>query len=214
MLMHLRMSVPDRPGMLAQITAALADVGADIRTIAVLERESGRAIDDIYLSWPEGRPASALSERLASVRGISVLGLAPVPPSTRRLPRHRPAVAGAGHRVARPRHIGRHGGAGLRRRLGSERQLRLGFARRAVRQRPRRRRDRAARTPRHQARGERARRRSAGRDATGAVRRGARVRPGRTAVVPSSRARTDPSRHRARGRPRPRRRRSGTASAV
>ena len=47
MLMHLRMSVPDRPGMLAQITAALADVGADIRTIAVLERETGRAIDDI-----------------------------------------------------------------------------------------------------------------------------------------------------------------------
>jgi hypothetical protein len=77
MLMHLRMSVPDRPGMLAQITAALADVGADIRTIAVLERESGRAIDDIYLSWPEGRPASALTERLASVRGISVLGLRP-----------------------------------------------------------------------------------------------------------------------------------------
>src|ERR1019366_5703043 len=55
MLMHLRMSVPDRPGMLAQITAALADVGADIRTIAVLERETGRAIDDIYLSWPEAR---------------------------------------------------------------------------------------------------------------------------------------------------------------
>ena len=77
MLMHLRMSVPDRPGMLAQITAALADVGADIRTIAVLERESGRAIDDIYLSWPEARSASVLSQRLASVRGVSVLGLRP-----------------------------------------------------------------------------------------------------------------------------------------
>ena len=77
MLMHLRMSVPDRPGMLAQITAALADVGADIRTIAVLERESGRAIDDIYLSWPEGRPAVGLG-RAAGIR-----------------PRHQPARVAA-----------------------------------------------------------------------------------------------------------------------
>src|SRR5471030_955133 len=77
MLMHLRMSVPDRPGMLAQITAALADVGADIRTIAVLEREAGRAVDDIYLSWPEARSADVLSQRVSSVRGVTVLGLRP-----------------------------------------------------------------------------------------------------------------------------------------
>jgi hypothetical protein len=77
MLMHLRISVPDRPGMLAQITTALADAGADIRTIAVLERESGRAIDDIYVSWPQGRSPSMLSDRLAAVRGVTVLGVRP-----------------------------------------------------------------------------------------------------------------------------------------
>jgi hypothetical protein len=77
MLTHVRMSVPDRPGVLAQITAVLADVGADIHTITVLERESGRAIDDVYLSWPAGRPLSALSERLGVVRGVRVLGLRP-----------------------------------------------------------------------------------------------------------------------------------------
>lgn len=77
MLIHVRVSVPDRPGVLAQITAAMADVGADIGTIAVLERESGRAVDDVYLTWPDGRPLSALSDRLAGVRGVRVLGMRP-----------------------------------------------------------------------------------------------------------------------------------------
>jgi hypothetical protein len=63
--------------MLAQITTALADAGADIRTIAVLERESGRAIDDIYVSWPQGRSFSMLSDWLAAVRGVTVLGVRP-----------------------------------------------------------------------------------------------------------------------------------------
>ncbi len=75
MLTHVRISVPDRTGVLAQVTAALADAGADIRTIAVLERESGRAIDDVYLAWPDGRPLSELSDKLTSVRGVTVLGL-------------------------------------------------------------------------------------------------------------------------------------------
>ncbi len=77
MLTHVRISVPDRPGVLAQITATMADAGADIRTIAVLERESGRAVDDVYLSWPDARPLSALAERLAGLRGVRVLGLRP-----------------------------------------------------------------------------------------------------------------------------------------
>jgi hypothetical protein len=75
MLTHVRISVPDRPGVLAQVTAALADAGADIQTIAVLEREAGRAIDDVYLEWADGRPLEDLSAKLASVRGITVLGL-------------------------------------------------------------------------------------------------------------------------------------------
>jgi ACT domain len=75
MLTHVRMSVPDRPGVLAKITSALADAGADIRTISVLERESGRAVDDVYLSWPDARPMSTLADSIAAVRGVSVLGM-------------------------------------------------------------------------------------------------------------------------------------------
>ncbi len=74
MLTHVRMSVPDRPGMLAKITSALADAGADIRAISVLERESGRAVDDVYLSWPDSRPLSSLVDRVGSVQGVNVLG--------------------------------------------------------------------------------------------------------------------------------------------
>jgi hypothetical protein len=75
MLMHVRVSVPDRPGMLAQVTRVLADARADIRTINVLERESGRAIDDIYLDWPTPQAVSSLSDTLTGLRGVSVLGM-------------------------------------------------------------------------------------------------------------------------------------------
>lgn len=77
MLTHLRVSVPDRPGVLAQITGVLADAGADIRTIAVLEREMGRAVDDIYFSWPDGRSLGVLGTHISAVRGVRVLGMRP-----------------------------------------------------------------------------------------------------------------------------------------
>jgi len=75
MLTHLRITVPDRPGVLARITGVLADAGADIRTVSVLERESGRAIDDVYLKWPDARPLSSLADSLAIVHGVRVLGV-------------------------------------------------------------------------------------------------------------------------------------------
>lgn len=75
MLTHVRVSVPDRPGVLAKVTGVLAAAAADIRTIAVLEREAGRAVDDIYLAWPQAKPLSALAAHLASIRGVTVLGM-------------------------------------------------------------------------------------------------------------------------------------------
>jgi len=77
MLTHLRLSVLDRPGMLARITGVLADAGADIRTISVLERQSGRALDDVYLDWPDSVLPSVLAERMGQVNGVRVLGLRP-----------------------------------------------------------------------------------------------------------------------------------------
>jgi len=77
MLTHLRISVLDRPGMLARITGVLADAGADIRTISVLERQSGRATDDVYLDWPDSVPSSFLAERMGQLSGVRVLGVRP-----------------------------------------------------------------------------------------------------------------------------------------
>lgn len=75
MLAHLRISVPDRPGMLARISGVLADAGADIRTISVLERRAGRAIDDVYVNWPEPKPLPLLAEQVATVGGVRLLGV-------------------------------------------------------------------------------------------------------------------------------------------
>ena len=44
---HLRVSVPDRAGSLAALTTALASAGANVVSVTVVERESGRAVDDL-----------------------------------------------------------------------------------------------------------------------------------------------------------------------
>ncbi|ABK53303.1 amino acid-binding ACT domain protein [Acidothermus cellulolyticus 11B] len=76
MLTHLRLSVPDRPGILARVTAVLADAGADIKSIAVLERVADRAVDDIYVVWPHTQTGD-LVDRLTEIRGVRVLGTRP-----------------------------------------------------------------------------------------------------------------------------------------
>ncbi|MBX6370863.1 MAG: ACT domain-containing protein [Acidothermus sp.] len=74
MVVHLRVSVADRPGMLARVTAALADAGADIKSITVLERVGDRAVDDIYITWSSG-DFTDLAARLEGLRGVRVLGI-------------------------------------------------------------------------------------------------------------------------------------------
>src|SRR5437764_3207737 len=57
---HLRVSVADRPGSLATLTRALAAAGANVLSVRVLQRESGRAVDDLILEWPFARPWDAV----------------------------------------------------------------------------------------------------------------------------------------------------------
>lgn len=57
MLLRLRIALPDRPGSLGQIARALGVAGADITQVVVLDREAGRAVDDITVSCPDGTPA-------------------------------------------------------------------------------------------------------------------------------------------------------------
>jgi hypothetical protein len=75
MPVHLRVDLPDRPGVLARLADALARCGADVLSVAVTERSPGRAIDDFLLEWPAGRPPKALTAAVESVPGCSALGL-------------------------------------------------------------------------------------------------------------------------------------------
>lgn len=47
MEIHLRVSVPDRPGALAAAAGAIGEAGGDIAAVSVVETGDGRALDDI-----------------------------------------------------------------------------------------------------------------------------------------------------------------------
>lgn len=72
---HLRVSVPDRPGSLAALTAALAAAGANVQSVSVLDREGGRAVDDMLLDWPYGRAWDAVTTAIDSCPGVRVHGI-------------------------------------------------------------------------------------------------------------------------------------------
>lgn len=55
MLPRVRVGLPDRPGALGRVARTLGVSGADMVHVAVLERLSGRAVDDFTVVWP-GRP--------------------------------------------------------------------------------------------------------------------------------------------------------------
>jgi hypothetical protein len=71
---QLRVSLPDQPGALARVAAAIARAGADVISVAVLESEAGRAIDEFRLGWPDGRETGTLVAAIDSCPGVHVLG--------------------------------------------------------------------------------------------------------------------------------------------
>ncbi|WP_203984064.1 amino acid-binding protein [Sphaerisporangium rufum] len=77
MVLRVRVSLPDRPGVLGQVARAFGVLGADIHQVTVLERQAGRAVDDFTLSWPAGLAAGELRDRLSVVPGVRVEGAWP-----------------------------------------------------------------------------------------------------------------------------------------
>ena len=72
---HLRVSLADRPGSLATLTGALSRVGANVLSVTVLEREHGRAVDDLLLEWPYTRPWDELTRAIEDCPGLRIHGL-------------------------------------------------------------------------------------------------------------------------------------------
>jgi len=74
MLLRLRIELPDQPGSLGRVTWTLGVLGADVAQIFVLERDSGRALDDITLEW-RGQPRDRLLTALRSIPGVRPVGV-------------------------------------------------------------------------------------------------------------------------------------------
>jgi hypothetical protein len=71
---QLRVSLPDQPGALARVARTIAGVGADVISLAVLESEAGRAIDDFRVRWPDGKDPGPLIAAVDDCPGVEVIG--------------------------------------------------------------------------------------------------------------------------------------------
>ncbi len=75
MLAQIRISVPDRPGVLGDVATALGTAGADITQIQVLQSESGRALDDVYVQVSGEDHLQRVQHRLGVLHGVQVVGV-------------------------------------------------------------------------------------------------------------------------------------------
>lgn len=98
MLLRLRVSLPDRPGVLGQVARAFGVMGADILQVTVLERQGGRAVDDFTVSWSGLFEPGELRERIGVVPGTRVEGVWP----TREVPGTSPDYDLLGHVAGDP----------------------------------------------------------------------------------------------------------------
>jgi hypothetical protein len=75
MLALVRISVPDRRGVLGEVATRVGAAGADILQVQVLESESGRAMDDLYLQVRDTAHLQRVQHQLAAVPGVHVIGV-------------------------------------------------------------------------------------------------------------------------------------------
>lgn len=74
-----RVALPDRPGSLGSVAAAMGQLKADIHAVEVVERYEGFAVDDFMVELPAGSPADALVTVCESVPDVSVLWVSHYP---------------------------------------------------------------------------------------------------------------------------------------
>ncbi len=75
MLALVRITVPDRPGVLGDVASALGAVEADIVQVQVLQSESGRALDDVHIQVRDPAHLQRVQNRLSAMPGVQVLGV-------------------------------------------------------------------------------------------------------------------------------------------
>ena len=73
----LRVLLSDRPGSLGMLAVELGAIGADIRSLEVVERTDGMVIDDLVVDLPAGALPDTLITAAEKVSGIRVDSLRP-----------------------------------------------------------------------------------------------------------------------------------------
>lgn len=67
-----RLWLPDLPGTLGLVAAAIGRAGGDVTGIEILERGAGMAIDELLIELPDSSRVDALIEELSGVPGVSI----------------------------------------------------------------------------------------------------------------------------------------------
>ncbi|QZY29302.1 ACT domain-containing protein [Nocardioides coralli] len=70
----LRLSLPDVPGSLGRVAAAIGEAGGDIEAIEIVEkRPDGTAVDDVFLEMVDGAMPDAIVSACTGLPDVSVL---------------------------------------------------------------------------------------------------------------------------------------------
>ena len=73
-----RLWLPDRPGALGQVASRIGAVRGDVVGIDILERDGGRAIDELVVELPDNAPLDLLVAQISEVDGVDVEEIRPV----------------------------------------------------------------------------------------------------------------------------------------
>ena len=76
----IRLWLPDRPGTLGRVAAAIGRAGGDVVGIEILERGAGMAIDELTVLVGEPSVMDAVIAELSTVDGVAVEDVHPVEP--------------------------------------------------------------------------------------------------------------------------------------
>lgn len=75
-----RLWLPDMPGTLGRVAAAIGQASGDVTGIEILERGAGMAIDELLVELPDGDGVEVMVEAISAVEGVAIEDVHPVAP--------------------------------------------------------------------------------------------------------------------------------------
>ncbi|MGA0878979.1 MAG: ACT domain-containing protein [Ilumatobacteraceae bacterium] len=75
-----RLWLPDVPGTLGRVAAAIGRASGDVTGIEILERGAGMAIDELLVELPDGASVDDMVTEISRVEGVAVEDVHPVAP--------------------------------------------------------------------------------------------------------------------------------------